>query len=161
MQMNAQGLSFLVADDAPLVAVLVRELLLEAGVDRVLTAADGAQALHLFRQTAPDGVVLDIHMPGLDGLAVLQAIRAGQRVGAEPPLVIVMTSHEEASLRAHALAAGADHFLHKSRDIERLLEIVPGLLARRAGRVRKLPTGAKNLPTGREAAQGPSCGLSK
>jgi CheY-like chemotaxis protein len=151
-----ERLRFLVADDAPLVAVLVGELLLEAGVDEVRSAADGAEALRLFRQTAPDGVVLDIHMPQLGGLDVLRAIRSSPPPGSEPPLVIVMTSHDEPALREHAMAAGADHFLHKSSEIERLLEIVPGLMARRASCVRKLPTSGENLPTGPKAGGGSS-----
>jgi two-component system response regulator FimZ (fimbrial Z protein) len=148
---NGERSSFLVADDAPRVAVRVAELLLEAGVDVVDTAADGAEALRRFEQSRPDGVVLDIAMPHLDGLSVLRAIRARGAGHESRPWVIVMTAHDEPAWREHALGAGADHFLHKARDLERLLEIVPGLLAQRARRGGGLCTRGGKRPAVRKA----------
>ncbi len=117
----------LVADDAPDVAARVAELLTEAGAEVVGTAADGAQALELFELTTPDAVVLDIEMPRLSGLEVLKAIRALAR--RQRPLVIMMTSHNEPAWREACLAAGADHFLLKDGEIERLLQILPAYTA--------------------------------
>lgn len=117
----------LVADDAPEMAARVAELLTEAGAQVVATAADGAEALALFERTAPDAVVLDIEMPRLGGLEVLKAIRAQAR--RRRPLVIMMTSHREPAWREACLAAGADHFLLKDGEIERLLQILPAYAA--------------------------------
>jgi CheY-like chemotaxis protein len=119
---------FLVADDVNAIARLVAELLREGGADVVGPATDGAQALRLFHETAPDGVVLDIEMPELNGFQLLRAIRASEQ--GTRCLVIVLTSHAEPSMREQAFADGADHFLHKSSEFERLLQIVPDFIRR-------------------------------
>jgi CheY-like chemotaxis protein len=120
---------FLVADDAPVLAGLVSELLREAGADVVGPAVGGVEALRLFHEASPDGVVLDIEMPELNGLQVLRAIRASERE--TRCLVIVLTTHSEQSMREQAFADGADHFLHKATEFERLLHIVPDFIHRR------------------------------
>ena len=119
---------FLVADDMPAIASLVSELLREAGADVVGLAYDGAEALQMFDDNAPDGVVLDIEMPELNGFQVLEAIRTRER--GTRCLAIVLTAHSERSMREQALASGADHFLHKSTELERLLKIVPDFIDR-------------------------------
>jgi len=119
---------FLVADDMPAIASLVSDLLQEAGADVVGQAFDGAEALLLFDSCSPDAVVLDVEMPELNGFQVLQAIRAKER--GMRCLAIILTAHSEHSMREQAYAAGADHFLHKSTELERLLKIVPEFIAR-------------------------------
>ena len=119
---------FLVADDMPAIASLVSDLLKEAGADVVGQAFDGAEALQMFDACSPDAVVLDIEMPEFNGFQVLQAIRAKES-GARC-LAIILTAHSEQSMREQAYAAGADHFLHKSTELERLLKIVPEFIAR-------------------------------
>jgi CheY-like chemotaxis protein len=120
--------TFLVADDMPAIASLVSDLLQEAGADVVAQAFDGAEALQLFDACSPDAVVLDVEMPELNGFQVLQAIRAKERE--TRCLAIILTAHSEQSMREQAYAAGADHFLHKSTELERLLKIVPEFIAR-------------------------------
>ena len=127
---------FLVADDMPAMAALVSALLREAGAEVVGLARDGAEALQMFDDTAPDAVVLDIQMPELNGFEVLQAIRAKE--GKTRCLAIVLTAHSEHAMRDEAFACGADHFLHKGTDLERLLQIVPEFAARRAETGRQL-----------------------
>ena len=112
----------------PAIASLVSELLWEAGAEVVGQAHDGAEALRMFDENTPDGVVLDIEMPELNGFEVLQAIRARER--GTHCLAIVLTAHFEQSMREQAYAAGADHFLHKSTELERLLKIVPDFIGR-------------------------------
>lgn len=137
----------LVADDAAAVATRVAELLTEAGADVVATAADGAQALALFERMQPDAVVLDIEMPRLDGLEVLKAIRARGTACGHRPLVVMMTSHHEPVWRQVCLAAGADHFLLKDAEIERLLDIVPAYTVADGGPVGKVTTNHEKLTT--------------
>lgn len=122
---------FLVADDVRPLAQLVSDLLREGGADVVALAADGAEALRMFRETEPDGVVLDIEMPELNGFEVLRAIRASER-GADC-LVIMLTSHSEPSMREQAYADGADHYLNKTTEFEQLLRIVPDFRHRHDG----------------------------
>jgi len=119
-----------VADDMPAIASLVSELLREAGADVVGQAHDGAEALQMFDECAPDAVVLDIEMPELNGFQVLQAIRRKERE--TRCLAIVLTAHAEQSMREKAYACGADHFLHKSTELERLLKIVPDFIEGRS-----------------------------
>lgn len=107
----------------PAMAALVGELLREAGAQVVGSARDGAEALRLFDDTSPDAVVLDIEMPELNGFQVLRAIRAKERT--TRCLAIILTAHSEHAMRDEAFASGADHFLHKGADLERLLQIVP------------------------------------
>lgn len=120
-------LAYLVADDSAPVAQHVADLLDEAGVEVVGPAADGREALQLFRQARPDGAVLDFEMPHANGLEVLTAIRTEQ--GSRPCLVIMLTSHTDESLRTACLEAGADHFLHKPSDSARLQDIVAAHVA--------------------------------
>ena len=119
---------FLIADDVHAIGRLVGELLREGGADVVGPAMDGAQALRLFHETSPDGVVLDIAMPELNGFELLRAIRASEQ--GRRCLLIVLTSHAEPSMREQAYADGADHFLHKSSEFEHLLQIVPDFIRR-------------------------------
>lgn len=137
----------LVADDAAAVAQRVAELLDEAGAEVVATAADGRQALALFESTHPDALVLDIEMPRLGGLDVLKAIRAREAAPGRRPLVIMMSNHAEPAWRAQCLAAGADHFLLKGSEIERLLQILPAYRAALGGAVVKVPTRHEKLTT--------------
>ena len=97
---------FLVADDMPAMAALVSALLREAGAEVVGLARDGAEALQMFDDTAPDAVVLDIQMPGLNGFQVLQAIRAKE--GKTRCLAIILTAHSEHAMRDEAFACGAE-----------------------------------------------------
>jgi CheY-like chemotaxis protein len=112
---------YLVADDSPVVAELVTELLIEAGVEVLGPAFDGHQALQLLAHTRPDGAVLDFDMPGANGLEVLHHIRAVPAL--RDCVVIILTSHAEPSLREACMAAGADHFLDKSKDFGLLPEL--------------------------------------
>jgi two-component system, NarL family, response regulator DesR len=111
----------LVADDTPAVARRIRGLLQEDGdIEVVGLASDGVEALRLFEETAPDGVVLDFNMPRLNGADVLRSIRRSGRAC----LSIVLTNHAEPGIREACLAAGADHVLQKATGFGRIPAIV-------------------------------------
>jgi two-component system, NarL family, response regulator DesR len=111
----------LVADDMPAVARRIRDLLQQDGdIEVVGLARDGAEALRLFEETAPDGVVLDFNMPKLNGADVLRSIRRSGRAC----FSIVLTNHAEPAIREACLAAGADHVLHKATGFERVPAII-------------------------------------
>src|SRR5919109_1171498 len=69
------GAVVLVVDDHEPNVVLLERLLSRAGARRVVGLTDPRSAIDRFRATQPDLVLLDLHMPGVDGLAVLQALR--------------------------------------------------------------------------------------
>ena len=83
------------------------DLLAEAsGVDVVVEAKDGREAVELTRAHAPDVVVLDLHLPVLSGLEVLAVLKAEAR----PPAVIVLTNDAHDRYRAACMRSGADFF---------------------------------------------------
>ena len=115
----------LVEDDASMRATLERALS-RRGM-RITTCGDGAQALARWRECAPDVVLLDLSLPGLDGLEVLEQARRG---GLRTP-VLVLTARGTVGDRILGLNAGADDYLPKPFDLDEL-EARVRALARRA-----------------------------
>ena len=95
-----------VADDSRLMRRILSDALGRQGFDVVATAADGDEALAACNEHRPDALTLDLHMPGLDGLGVLRALRAGK---AEPVPVVVVSAFSPAhgARAVDALAEGA------------------------------------------------------
>ena len=117
----------LVVDDEPQIVDLVRDYLDHAGF-AVLVAADGPEALRAVRTGSPDLVVLDLGLPGLDGLDVLRSLR---REGALP--VIVLTARGEESDKLVGLELGADDYLTKPFSPKELVARVRAVLRRAEG----------------------------
>jgi CheY-like chemotaxis protein len=114
----------LVADDARVMRMLVRTWLERLGFS-VLEAASGSEALAQTRKLRFDAAFLDIHMPGLTGLQVLDGIRSEERT-AELPVVIVTTLGHAADVE-RGLRLGASAYLTKPLsygDLVRALERV-------------------------------------
>src|SRR5207245_6154373 len=99
--------TILVVDDEPRIVQLVRDYL-EHGGFTVLTASDGPAALRTARTSRPDLVVLDLGLPGLDGLDVARSLR---RDGQLP--IIMLTARPEEADRIVGLELGADDYLTK------------------------------------------------
>jgi two-component system chemotaxis response regulator CheB len=95
-----------VADDSRLMRRILSDALGRQGFDVVATAADGDEALAACNQFRPDAMTLDLHMPGLDGLGVLRALRAGK---AQPVPVVVVSAFSPAhgARAVDALSEGA------------------------------------------------------
>jgi two-component system sensor histidine kinase/response regulator len=115
----------LLVDDNPRNLALL-ELRLKCLGHELLFADGGEAAIALYDSHTPDLVLLDVMMPGIDGLAVLAHIRA-QPTGAHVPVILV-TAHSERSYRLLGLQAGADEFLEKPIDAPILLARVKTLL---------------------------------
>jgi DNA-binding NarL/FixJ family response regulator len=121
--MNAQApLRVVIADDQGLVRTGFRMILTAAGIEVVAEAADGGQAVEAVRRTRPDLVLMDIRMPGLDGLEATRRILTG-RTPDEPRVVILTTFDLDRYVYA-ALAAGASGFLLKDVTPEYLVAAV-------------------------------------
>ena len=118
----------LIVDDEPLARAVLAELLAEIpGVLLAGEAATTAEALDMVSSLSPDLLLLDIHMPGMDGLALARSLR-----GAAAPLVIYVTAYEK-----HALAAfesGAVDYLLKPVRVDRLRAAIDKARALLAGR---------------------------
>jgi len=117
--------TILVVDDEAPIVDLVRFTLEDADV-RVVEASDGAAALDLARRIKPDLVLLDVHMPRLDGLEVCRQLRREPDF-ARTPIVMLTAAGQEAD-RSSGLSAGADEYLTKPFSPLALLALVEALL---------------------------------
>lgn len=108
----------LIADDHPLFRRGVRQLLdLAPGFATIAEASSGREAVQLAQELTPDLILLDLNMAGMDGIEVLQALRAA---GSDSRIVVLTVSDAEEDVVA-ALRAGADGYLLKDMEPEDLL----------------------------------------
>ena len=112
----------IVDDQAPNIRLLER-LLTSAGYHRLYSTTAPEQVTTLMQQVSPDLILLDLHMPGLDGFGVMQQLQ--ERLSAERYLpILVVTADLSVEVRQRALGAGARDFLNKPFDaVEALLRI--------------------------------------
>jgi DNA-binding response OmpR family regulator len=117
----------LVVDDEPTLVAALRYNLEREGF-QVLEAGDGEMALQLARSQSPDLVILDLLLPGLDGLEVCRRLR---RESAVP--IIMLTAKGEETDRVVGLELGADDYVAKPFSMRELLARVRALLRRAEG----------------------------
>jgi two-component system, OmpR family, alkaline phosphatase synthesis response regulator PhoP len=116
--------TILVVDDEPQIVQLVRDYL-EHGGFKVLTATDGATALRTASTQHPDLVVLDLGLPGIDGLDVTRSLR---RNGVVP--IIMLTARADESDKLVGLELGADDYLTKPFSPKELVARIRSVLRR-------------------------------
>ena len=121
-----EALRILVIDDEPAMVGAVAALVGSVG-HRVSAAYDGAEGLRHFDDDRPDLVILDLAMPGMDGLAVCSEIR--QR-GSTP--IIVLSGEGQEAAKVEALDAGADDYVTKPFGKGELLARIRAVTRRRA-----------------------------
>jgi diguanylate cyclase (GGDEF)-like protein len=100
----------LVADDDPMMRLLMLEMLAQVGLDAV-EAEDGLQAVASYQSMAPDLVLLDVEMPGMDGFSVCREIRRLESQSTVP--IIMVTGGDELEAVTQAYEAGATDFVSK------------------------------------------------
>jgi two-component system response regulator MprA len=120
--------SVLVVEDDERLAGSVRRAL-EYERLRVSVAPDGPTALVMASRDRPDLVILDVMLPGLDGLGVCRALRSALQD--RQPMVLMLTARDATADRVGGLDAGADDYLVKPFDYDELLARVRALLRRR------------------------------
>jgi len=118
-------MAILVVDDEEAVRKAVRRALVFDGHDVVL-AAGGVEALGALADTSFDALVLDVRMPGIDGLEVCRRIR----VAGDPLPILMLTANDAVSDRVAGLDAGADDYLVKPFAVEELQARVRALIRR-------------------------------
>jgi two-component system chemotaxis response regulator CheY len=106
----------LLADDESHVRLFIKTLVASMGCEIVGQAANGAEALELFDQTAPDLVLLDINMPVMDGISALRALRAKS----DKVAIVMLTSLASADVVEQCLEAGANYHLRKDLPVAEL-----------------------------------------
>jgi DNA-binding NarL/FixJ family response regulator len=109
-------------DDQGMIRVGLRSILESADIQVVGEAEDGARALSVLRATIPQVVLMDLRMPGTDG------VEATRRIRADPALrdigILILTTFDGDAEVVAALTAGADGFLSKSAEPEDLIDAV-------------------------------------
>ncbi len=93
------------------------------GIKIVGGATDVPGAIALIRQTKPDAIILDLHMPGGSGFDVLRYIKTA----GNPPVVIVLTVGPRSAYEGKCMAAGADYFFEKSSELRNMIVALRGL----------------------------------
>ncbi len=125
--------TILVVDDEEAIAEAVRARLESEGY-RVVVAGDGPQAIELASQVHPELVVLDLMLPGMDGLEVCQEIQKDEWIP-----VLMLTARTEEADKVAGFAVGADDYLTKPFSLRELVVRVKAIL-RRVERIRALPS---------------------
>lgn len=111
----------IIADDTAAIRESLSALLGRIeGIEIVGLADTGNKALEMFRSLKPDAATLDIRMPGLSGIKVLEHVQHEQL----PVSIIVMTGLAEAEYRQKCLGLGAKHFFHKSTEFEMVIDVL-------------------------------------
>ena len=138
MNANAAPPMVLVADDEPTMLELVTRHLrsIEPKLE-VIEASDGDEAWRLARERLPDLVVLDVMMPGMSGWEVCRKIR--QDAALAHTGVLMLTGIGESLNEATSPLFGADEFIDKPFDFEKLDEKIKGVLERRAAQREAVP----------------------
>jgi CheY-like chemotaxis protein len=119
-----QSVTVLVADDNDVAQRLCRRVLEKAGYN-VLIAVDGLQAVEVALSQHPAMILMDVAMPGIDGIEAMRRIKAA--IPDQP--IVIASAHSMASDRERFLAAGADDILSKPFRLADLVAIVAKLTA--------------------------------
>lgn len=113
-------ITLVIADDHPMVRAGLRSMLAASRVTVVGEAADGQAALDVVRRLQPQVVLMDIRMPGVDGIQALEALRAEKA----STRVIMVTTYRSTSYLLRSLSAGAAGFVLKDISREELLAAI-------------------------------------
>ncbi|HET6871903.1 MAG TPA: response regulator [Sporolactobacillaceae bacterium] len=121
---NSADQKILIVDDQFGIRILLNEIFQKAGYS-TFQAANGAQALAVVKQEKPHLVILDMKIPGMDGLEILKRIKKDY----EEIKVIIMTAYGELDMIQEAMEVGAVTYFSKPFDIDELLKTVQNQLA--------------------------------
>lgn len=121
MLMTDKSRRILIAEDSDETRIALKLMLKLSGY-ATLEAADGQEALRLAQSGAPDLVITDISLPGIDGLELTRQLRGDPRLGSVP--VIVVSAHDSESVREEVRAAGATDYLSKPLEFDELRELL-------------------------------------
>jgi len=118
---DERTLRLVIVDDHPVFRQGVRNLFqIEEGVEVVAEGSSGEEALALVQEHQPDVIVLDINLPGINGLQVTSRIKAGHL----STRVVLLTAYDDREQVLHAMRSGASAYCPKDIEPERLVDIV-------------------------------------
>lgn len=116
----------LIVDDDPAIREILSTQLGRLRYDTV-TAADGEEAVRVFKSEKPDLVLMDVMMPLMDGLAACQKIRASEKKGRTP--ILFLTARESPHDKLSSALSGGDDFISKPISLQELREHVEAAFA--------------------------------
>ncbi len=138
-----------IADDNARMLELLEEIVhMDESLEVIGKARDGQKLLYMIHQKEPDVVLLDILMPKLDGLAVLEQVR-GEK-GWKQPAFIIVSAFNQQSITEEAFALGADYFLLKPFDANSVLSRIRNTCCKRKKEAENIQYAC---PAGRTAAE--------
>jgi len=115
----------IIADDSEILRCRLVEMLKEIeGIEIVAEAKDTKEAIETTRIHHPDVLIIDIRMPGEDGIVAIESIKKGKR---NKPKIIVFTNYPYLQYRKRCVEAGADFFFYKALEFERLVALIKEL----------------------------------
>jgi two-component system, chemotaxis family, chemotaxis protein CheY len=120
----------LVVDDEHYMRKVVRTLLMSIGVRTIYEAPDGPAGLELIRSMAPDVVILDWEMPGLDGASFVRMVRSPDTFPLPDVPIIMLTGHGERSRVVEAIKIGINEFLLKPVSSKALQDRLVAVIAK-------------------------------
>jgi putative two-component system response regulator len=129
--MSGTDRSILVVDDEPANVLLLQKLLSSSGYQQVECTTDPHEVLRLYKEIRPDLILLDLHMPGLNGFEVMDHLAAVISPHDYVP-ILVLTADASPDSRQKALTSGAKDFLTKPFDADEVLVRVANLLEARS-----------------------------
>ncbi|HNY01702.1 MAG TPA: response regulator transcription factor [Bacteroidales bacterium] len=116
-------LKVLIIDDSELMRKQIHNQLMDVGRSLLLEeATDGHKGIEIVRTFDPDLVILDLHLPDMNGIEVLKEIRKTDK----EIKICVLTNYPYPQYRKKSIEFGADHFLYKSEDFEKLAWVING-----------------------------------
>jgi len=114
-----------IADDSEILRSRLIEMLHEIeGIEVVAEAKDSREAAEAISKHHPDVVIMDIRMPGNDGIVVIETIKKGKK---NKPRIIVFTNYPYLQYRKRCMDAGADFFFYKALEFEKLVGLIKEL----------------------------------
>lgn len=114
----------LIIDDHPVARLAVRMLLEKDGHDIVAEAGEGFEALKLVREHNPDMITVDLDIPGLGGIELIEKLRNGGFQGG----ILVLTARDDEHYLSRCMTSGADGFVGKKNNLEELGDAVRAVL---------------------------------
>ncbi|MFZ1517251.1 MAG: response regulator transcription factor [Ignavibacteriaceae bacterium] len=110
----------MIVDDSEIISKRLKELLQDIdGLEIAALVEDGIQAISQYSTVNPDIVILDLMIPRMNGLDVLRSIRSK----GEPVIIIILTNYDQSYFRDRCAELGANYFLDKSADFEKVFQI--------------------------------------
>lgn len=110
----------MIVDDAAFMRMMIKDILTKNGYEVIAEAADGAQAVELYKEHQPDLVTMDITMPEMDGIAALKEIK---QINGNAKVIMCSAMGQQAMV-IDAIQAGAKDFIVKPFQADRVLEAI-------------------------------------